>query len=179
TETAGTLTANTGTLTDDSGTLSRNSPTLVGDAAAVTLSSSGAGAAAGPYQTWGTPDWGMLTGNAVTVTGNAVTIQGYSANGAYNLVTGLGTVNAAQLVPELARTAGCPAEHGARWSPSEVWSIVSQLFEQQPRGKPACRPNQPPGHGGQPPGRGHEEGGFHGPRHGGRPPGSRAARASR
>ena len=188
TETAGTLTANTGTLTDDSGTLSRNSPTLVGDAAAVTLSSSGAGAAAaaGPYQTWGTPDWGMLTGNAVTVTGNAVTIQGYSANGAYNLVTGLGTVNAAQLVPELARTAGCPAEHGARWSPSEVWSIVSQLFEQQPRGNPACRPGQPRGHGGQPrghggqpPGRGHEEGGFHGPRHGGRPPGSRAARASR
>lgn len=160
TETAGTLTANSGTLTDDSGTLSGNSDTLMGNASALTISRSaaGGGQATGPYQTWGVPGWGMLTGNAVTVTANAVTIQGYSANGAYNLVTGLGTINAAQLVPELARTAGCPGEHRARWSPSEVWSLVSQLFERHPWGNPACRPGQPPGHSGQPPGDWHGHG---------------------
>ena len=175
TETAGTLTGNSGTLTDDSGTLSGNSDTLMGDATSLTLSSAGAGLGTGPFQTSGAPGPGMWTGNAVTVTGNAVTIQGYSANGAYNLVTGLGTINAAQLVPELARTAGCPRDHRPQWSPSEVWSLVSQLFEQKPWGNPACGPDQPPGHGGQPPGHGEGEGGFHRRGHGGQPPGSRRA----
>lgn len=41
-----------------------------------------------------------------TTSGHRVTVQGYSANGAYNLATGVGTVNAAAFVPELAKTAG-------------------------------------------------------------------------
>ena len=43
--------------------------------------------------------------NTVTFTqnGQTVTLQGYQAGPGYNLVTGVGTINAAQFVPELAR----------------------------------------------------------------------------
>lgn len=43
--------------------------------------------------------------NTVTFTqnGQTVTVQGYQAGSGYNLVTGVGTINAAQFVPELAR----------------------------------------------------------------------------
>lgn len=41
-----------------------------------------------------------------TTSGHKMSVKGYSANGAYNLATGVGTLNAASFVPELAHMAG-------------------------------------------------------------------------
>lgn len=149
------LTETAGTLTSTSGTLSANSGTVMDAAAASSAYSRALGP--GNFSWPGSPTpwrhWGMLTSNAVTVTGNAVTIQGYAANGGYSLVTGLGTVDAAQLVPELARSAGCSAGWG-QWSVFDLWSLFTPMSQGRPRNGPECGPSPPPGLGGQPRGLG-------------------------
>lgn len=141
TQTATTLTANAGTVTGDA--------TMVEVRATASLASAPA-PFGWPAEDSRATDDGALTANAATLTSTAgtVTLQGYSANGGYSLVTGLGTVDAAQLVPELAGLSGCPGE-----GPSPVWQW-SPPWEQAPggRGRSGCHPFGPtlpeggPGH---------------------------------
>lgn len=143
TETAGTLTSNSATLTSTAATLYvAPSPLSAGSSSASSGSGTGGATSGIAAQTAVT-----LTGNAVTVTSNAVTIRGYSANGGYSMVTGLGTVDAASLVPELAR-ASCP---GWREGPSPFgqWSPLTQSStswrEPWPGGGRTCGPGRPGG----------------------------------
>ena len=146
TETASTLTGNAGTLTEDASTVLPASATFGEAGNAPTLTSTTT----------------TLTGTTGTLTSNAgtVTLPGYSANGRYSLVTGLGTVDASALVPELA--ASC-ATH---WSPLWQWAPPWESLPGR-GGQPYCGPPRPlPGHFGE----------GHGESHGGKshsPPGSK------
>ena len=162
------LTESASTLTQDPSMLTGNAGTLTGDASTLAMATATTTATLGPDTALGAGQGaaggaggglvqvtGTLTGNAGTLTANTgtLTLPGYSANGGYSLVTGLGTVDAAQFVPELASVAGCPGP-GHGWLPASQWSPAWGWSPPWARG-PACRPGGPPGHGqAGPPGHG-------------------------
>jgi subtilase family serine protease len=184
----GTLTGEAGTLTGDASTLAMTPATTSATVGLYATAGAGQGAAQGAGGSSLVQVTGTLTGNAGTLTANAgtstvnsgtLTLPGYSANGGYSLVTGLGTVDATQLVPELASVAGCPGP-GHGWLPASKWSPPWEWSPPWAR-KPACRPSGPPGRGqGGPPGRLRPPGPGEGPRPGhheyGQPPGHRGER---